>query len=116
MENIIWNNYATKDAGYTFNRTNPIPADKTQIWDTLENAQTYASTDPVAYIGQTLTVVDATKDTVTLYIINKDKGLTEIGTADTASGIAQSMIKYAEIDDSDWEIPETLFSNTTQTT
>ena len=41
-----------------FRRGNPNPLDNSSVWASLEAAQNYASTDPVAYVGQILTVVD----------------------------------------------------------
>ena len=32
-------------------RGNPIPVDSTQVWYTFEELQTYAQSDPVAYVG-----------------------------------------------------------------
>ena len=41
-----------------FRRGNPNPLDNSSVWASIEDAQNYAATDPVAYVGQILTVVD----------------------------------------------------------
>ena len=58
------------------NRQNPIPLDGTSVYKTLEEAQTYATSDPKAYPGQIISVV--TKSEVKVYKINNGK-LEELG-------------------------------------
>ena len=63
-------NYLDKDGlGFplNFRRGNPNPLDNSSVWGSLEAAQNYAQTDPVAYVGQILTVVeDVTVDEITV--------------------------------------------------
>lgn len=58
------------------NRQNPIPLDGTSVYKTLEEAQTYATSDPKAYPGQIISVV--TKSEVKVYKINNGQ-LEELG-------------------------------------
>lgn len=58
------------------NRQNPIPLDGTSVYKTLEEAQTYATSDPKAYPGQIISVVTETE--VKVYKINNGK-LEELG-------------------------------------
>ena len=58
------------------NRQNPIPLDGTSVYKTLEEAQTYATSDPKAYPGQIISVVTDTE--VKVYKINNGK-LEELG-------------------------------------
>ena len=58
------------------NRQNPIPLDGTSVYKTLEEAQTYATSDPKAYPGQIISVV--TESEVKVYKINNGK-LEELG-------------------------------------
>lgn len=51
LNGSFWN------AGVTFERTNPTPLEKYSIFKTLDDAKTYASTNPVAYPGQIITVI-----------------------------------------------------------
>ena len=61
-------------------RGNPIPLDKSEIWYSYAEMETYAKTDPVAYVGQILGLVDEVNDVATAYIILNTAGdLQEIG-------------------------------------
>lgn len=61
-------------------RGNPIPLDKSEIWYSYTEMETYAKTDPVAYVGQILGLVDEVNDVATAYIILNTAGdLQEIG-------------------------------------
>lgn len=108
-------NYLDKDGlGFplNFRRGNPNPLDNSSVWSSLAAAQNYAKTDPVAYVGQILTVVEtvvvdeetgATTTKVTAYSIQDEAGtlkelgsdaayddsgiVTRIGTVEEAIGI-----------------------------
>ena len=83
-------NYLEKDGlGFplNFRRGNPNPLDNSSVWGSLAAAQNYAKTDPGAYVGQILTVVeDVTVDEVTVktataYVIDNVAGdLKKVGT------------------------------------
>lgn len=77
-------NYTDKDGlGFplNFRRGNPNPLDNSSLWGTLEGAKTYAKSDPTAYVGQVLTVLDDTANTATVYVIEKTDGtLKQVGT------------------------------------
>ena len=63
-------------------RGNPIPLDKSEIWYSYEEMLNYAATDPVAYVGQILGLVDEENNTATAYIIlNTDGEVKEVGKA-----------------------------------
>lgn len=49
-----------KSQGITINRTNPIPLEQFEIFNTLADAKKYAASNPVAYAGQQITVVEET--------------------------------------------------------
>ena len=54
-------NYLDKDGlGFplNFRRGNPNPLDNSSVWKSLAEAQNYAQTDPTAYVGQILSVVN----------------------------------------------------------
>lgn len=84
-------NYLDKDGlGFplNFRRGNPNPLDNSSVWASLEAAQNYAQNDPVAYVGQILTVVedvivdDVTVKTATAYVIDNEAGdLKEVGSS-----------------------------------
>lgn len=80
-------NYTSADGlGFplNFRRGNPNPLDNSSVWASLEAAQTYASTDPVAYVGQVLSVldvVDGVANSATVYCIQDESGtLSRVGT------------------------------------
>lgn len=66
------------------NRQNPLPLDKSSFFTTLDAAKTYAKEDLTAYVGQILTVVSLNEannaaTSVTVYVIDKDSSLKEVG-------------------------------------
>lgn len=77
-----------------FRRGNPNPLDNSSVWASLEAAQTYAASDPVAYVGQILTVVDNVKNIATVYSIQDEAGtLKKVGTSPVGD---ESTITVAE--------------------
>ena len=70
------NGKASWDLAVYFNRQNPLPLDKTSIYNSLEAAQKYASENVKAYPGQIISVV--TESEVKVYKINNGK-LEELG-------------------------------------
>ena len=56
------------------------PIERYSVFYSLDEATTYATTNPIAYVGQIVTVVDETKKTSVAYqIANTDGDLVEIG-------------------------------------
>lgn len=83
-------------------RLNPTPVDTTYAWTSLAEAQDYASTDPTAYVGQMLVVVDQSGQTVTPYLIGLDGTLTEfaggaIESVDVLPGTSDTSLKEGSI-------------------
>lgn len=77
-----------------FRRGNPNPLDNSSVWASLAEAQTYAASDPTAYVGQILTVVDNTAGTATVYSIQNEAGtLKKVGTSPVGD---ESTITVAE--------------------
>ena len=92
-------NYLDKDGlGFplNFRRGNPNPLDNSSVWKSLAEAQNYAQTDPTAYVGQILSVVNYTaavtddegavvtpsQSTVEVYYIKDEAGALEsVGTS-----------------------------------
>ena len=63
-------------------RNEPIPLDSSAVWYSYEEMADYASSNPTAYVGQILGLVDATNRTATAYIITSTAGaLKEVGAA-----------------------------------
>lgn len=69
------------NAGVSFLRTNPLPLDDKSVFESLEDAQSYASTGATAYPGQIIAVV-AADGTNTYY------GITQTGTLESIGGSA----------------------------
>lgn len=92
-------NYLDKDGlGFplNFRRGNPNPLDNSSVWKGFAEAQNYAQTDPTAYVGQILSVVNYTaavlddeggvvtpsQSTVEVYYIKDEAGnLEPVGTS-----------------------------------
>ena len=89
--------YTTADGlGFplNFRRGNPNPLDNSSVWASLEAAQTYAASNPVAYVGQILTVVDNVNGVATVYSIQDEAGtLKKVGTSPVGD---ESTITVAE--------------------
>ena len=67
-------------------RGNPFPVDEYSVWYDMEELNAYATTSPVAYVGQVLVYVDESASTVEAYVIQNTAGtLTKLATT-TASG------------------------------
>lgn len=97
MAKFNLNNYTNADGlGFplNFRRGNPNPLDNSSVWASFEAAHNYAATDPVAYVGQILTVVDNENNTATVYSIQDEAGnLKKVGTSLTGD---ESTIVVAE--------------------
>lgn len=92
-------NYTAADGlGFplNFRRGNPNPLDNSSVWASLEAAQNYAANDPVAYVGQILTVVNKAEDgttSVVAYSIQDEAGtLKEVGSTPVADGLTVEIV------------------------
>lgn len=69
------------------NRTNPTPLDASAVWTSLDELKAYAASNPVAYVGQILSLVAYDADTAAItevkaYIIKDAAGnIEEVGSA-----------------------------------
>lgn len=69
------------------NRTNPAPLDASAVWTSLDELKAYAASNPVAYVGQILSLVAYDADTAAItevkaYIIKDAAGnIEEVGSA-----------------------------------
>ena len=61
----------------SFKRQGAVPLEAYSVFYTKAEADTYAASDPLAYVGQTIAV--ALDDAVTLYVIDQNSTLKEVG-------------------------------------
>lgn len=81
----------------SISRQADFPIDRKSLWWSKADADNYASTDPTAYIGMPISVHDESAGTVTLYIINQDKQLQEVGKAPALDGKSIELNDAGEI-------------------
>lgn len=67
-------------------RGNPFPVDEYSVWYDMDELTTYASTSPVAYVGQVVTLVNESESTVEAYVIQNAEGTLTKLAATTVSG------------------------------
>lgn len=80
-----------KDIAYmalplSIRRGNPFPIDEYSVWYDMDALTTYATTSPVAYVGQIVTLVDEAKSTVEAYMIQNAAGTLMKLASTTTSG------------------------------
>lgn len=73
-------------------RGNPIPIDSTELWYSKAEAEAYASSDPRAYVGQSIRVIDESAGSITEYTISTNGTLIEHNTSATAHGDIRALI------------------------
>lgn len=78
----------------SMSRQGDFPLDKSSLWWDLEEAKTYASSNPTAYPGQPITVVDEDKNTVTLYVIGIDGSLIAQGGLASVDALKQELTAH----------------------
>ena len=90
--------------GATIARTNAVPIDKTSVFASYDDADTYAKTNPLAYPGQVISVID--EDNVETYVINPLGELQTIsggGSPDAHTSLGQWAYQ-AETDYGAWNV------------
>ena len=84
-----------------FRRGNPNPLDQSELYDSYEAAVEYATNDPVAYVGQIITVLEfsesdtehTTPIAATVYSIQDEAGtLKEVGSVPVGDGLTIEVI------------------------
>lgn len=80
-KNNTTSDFAFMEFPMAFSRQDSFPLDKTSVYGSLAEAQTYAQTSPLAYVGQILSVV--VNGVSTVYQIKNIAGdLEALGTGD----------------------------------
>ena len=85
-------------AGVSFTRTNALPIDDKSVFDSLENAQTYAQS-ATAYPGQVIAVV--TSSETTFYGINQNGELQDLGGSTAPMLFVESQEEMLALEDID---------------
>lgn len=84
--NVV-NQTSKLDWAFPFQRTGAFPIDRSSLFSSLEDAIAYASGSGsderalggTSYVGQPISVYDANSNSVSLYIIDTDRSLKEVG-------------------------------------
>ena len=74
---------AVWDVGVSIHRTNPLPLDQLEIFETEQDLQTYIKTNKLAYPGQIVTLLEG--NTTTVYVVEEvgtDAKLKELAATD----------------------------------
>lgn len=87
-----------------FSRQDSFPLDKTSVYGSLEAAQTYAQSNPTAYVGQVIAVVEGGVSTI-YQIKNAVGDLEALGTGDLEGDVAALVAAKVASDD---EVAEML--------
>lgn len=83
---VLDKNIVSMSMPKAMSRGNPIALDASAVWYTYAELENYAKTNPVAYVGQILSLVDEDQQTATAYIITDAAGtLQKIGTGSGAA-------------------------------
>lgn len=89
-------NGAKWDVGVSINRTNPLPLDANSLFRSVADAETYASTNVLAYVGQYLTVFTEdsveTPSVVEAYVIGPNKQLQKLATTTATGDLAADIL------------------------
>lgn len=88
----VANETAKMDWAYSFQRTGAFPLDRSSLFSSYDDAVLYAQgandergLGGTSYVGQPISVYDQNNNTVTLYVIDIDRSLKEVGSASIES-------------------------------
>ena len=83
------------DWAFPFQRTGAFPLDRSSVFSSLADARLYATgagdergLGGSSYVGQPISVYDATSSSVTLYTIQPDRSLKEVGSAPVGDNLS----------------------------
>lgn len=81
------------EPGCTFSRKNPLPLDEYSVFATLSDAEDYVATNPVAYPGQVLAIVNDTQSDV--YVVEPNGSLTKLAAGGDTSDLLTKLNQEA---------------------
>ena len=88
-----------KDIAYmalplSIRRGNPFPIDEYSVWYNKSQMETYAQSNPVAYVGQVLVFVDESGSSVEAYVIQNAAGnLMKLATTTASGDLSQDVLE-----------------------
>lgn len=96
----VVNQTSKLDWAFPFQRTGAFPLDRSSLFGSLADALAYASgaanderkLGGTSYVGQPISVYDADTNSVTLYIINPDRSLKEVGSAPLGDNLSIEIV------------------------
>lgn len=99
ISNVV-NQTSKLDWAFPFQRTGAFPLDRSSLFSSLDDALAYASgvanderkLGGTSYVGQPISVYDATANAVTLYIINPDRTLKEVGSSPLGDNLSVEIV------------------------
>lgn len=99
ISNVV-NQTSKLDWAFPFQRTGAFPLDRSSLFSSLDDALAYASgvanderkLGGTSYVGQPISVYDAAANAVTLYIINPDRTLKEVGSSPLGDNLSIEIV------------------------
>lgn len=98
---------AKLDWAFPFQRTGAFPLDRSSLFTSYEDAVLYATggedsrgLSGSSYVGQSIAVFDATKNSVTLYVIQPDRSLKEVGSGSSSEDLETLIQDVEDLKDS----------------
>lgn len=96
----VLNQTSKLDWAFPFQRTGAFPLDRSSLFTSYEDAVLYASgvanderkLGGTSYVGQPISVYDASANAVTLYIINPDRSLQAVGSSSLGDGVSIEIV------------------------
>ena len=92
------NNGAKWDVGVAINRTNPLPLDANEIFDSIASMEGYIKSNALAYPGQIVVVLGETETAA--YLVNavggEGKGYTKLAATTGSGDVGEELTKLAQ--------------------
>lgn len=87
-------NFAFMEFPLSMSRQGDFPLDKSSLWWDLEAATNYAKSNPTAYPGQPLTVVNEAENSVAFYLVGTNGELVPQGAASSVEALKQELTAH----------------------
>ena len=91
---VINKNIAYMALPLSIRRGNPFPLDEYSVWYNKTQMETYAQSNPVAYVGQVMVLVNEEETSVEAYVIQNTSGtLMKLATTTSSGDLAQDVLE-----------------------